>query len=166
MILNLKRVSDEDGASMPFRGEVDMSCVKLWGTKPFDRPVVLSGCVFNRAKILSVDYTAHLDYNLMCARCLKRQRRVEDYRFRHILVQKLNDEDKDDFIVVPDGVLDIGELAVSDILLEMPSVVLCREDCKGLCPVCGADLNEKDCGCRAHFSDQRLQVLGDYFKQS
>ena len=41
------------------------------------------------------------------------------------------------------------------LLMETPFVVLCREDCKGLCPVCGENLNEHDCGHAALIAERR-----------
>ncbi len=102
----------------------------------------------------------------MCGRCLERRRRAETYRFEHVLVRQLNEEDNGDFIVVSGNELDLDDLATSDILLELPSVVYCREDCKGLCPVCGTNLNEKDCGCDLKQPDPRLQILSEFFKES
>lgn len=43
--------------------------------------------------------------------------------------------------------LDVGEEIRETLLLELPMTPRCREDCRGLCPVCGADLNEGPCGC-------------------
>ena len=125
-----------------------------------------SGRLYNRAGIVSIVYEAQMDYNLMCGRCLERQRRAETYRFEHVLVRQLNEEDNGDFIVVSGNQLDLDDLATSDILLELPSVVYCREDCKGLCPVCGTNLNEKDCGCDLKQPDPRLQILSEFFKES
>ncbi len=53
----------------------------------------------------------------------------------------------------------LAELATADILLELPTSVLCVESCKGLCPVCGANLNEGDCGCDRSQRDPRLDKL-------
>jgi uncharacterized protein len=44
-------------------------------------------------------------------------------------------------------ILDLGEFVREQILLALPMVPLCRADCRGLCPVCGQDLNIKPCGC-------------------
>ena len=66
---------------------------------------------------------------------------------------------RDRYIVVSDGQLDLAELATADILLELPTSVLCVESCKGLCPVCGANLNEGDCGCDRSQRDPRLDKL-------
>lgn len=59
-----------------------------------------------------------------------------------------DDEDEVDFSLVgEDHTIDLSAPIMSAVLMETPFVVLCREDCKGLCPVCGANLNEGDCGC-------------------
>lgn len=47
------------------------------------------------------------------------------------------------------------------VLLALPVVVLCGDDCKGLCMVCGQDLNEKECGCERKIADVRLAKLKD-----
>jgi len=49
-------------------------------------------------------------------------------------------------------------------VLEMDLVFLCSEDCKGLCPRCGADLNMTKCSCEPDVTDERLAVLKDILK--
>lgn len=59
-----------------------------------------------------------------------------------------DDEDEVDFsLVSDDDTIDLAGPIMAAIVMETPFVVLCREDCKGLCPHCGANLNEGDCGC-------------------
>ena len=159
MFIDMKQLFEVEGQVIPFTHDLDMSAIELWGTAPFDRPIRLSGRLYNRAGIVFMEYTAQMDYNLMCGRCLERQRRAEVYRFKHVLVRQLNEEDNGDFIVVSGNQLDLDGLATSDILLELPSVVYCREDCKGLCPTCGKNLNEGACNCQTHQIDPRLEVL-------
>ena len=84
---------------------------------------------------------------------------VRSVSYSHILVLSLNREDNDELIVIPDGQLDLAELAGADILLELPTSMVCDEGCKGLCPECGANLNEGDCGCRPSAGDPRLAKL-------
>jgi uncharacterized protein len=54
--------------------------------------------------------------------------------------------------------IDLLPLAREAVLLELPQVVLCREDCAGLCPQCGIDLNEDTCSCEAP-TDPRWAAL-------
>lgn len=55
--------------------------------------------------------------------------------------------------------LDLEELILSDILLELPTKLLCKEDCKGLCPHCGCNLNHQSCDCNKAYHDPRWDVL-------
>jgi uncharacterized protein len=59
--------------------------------------------------------------------------------------QELSDEE---FTAVgPDGIIDLATPIRAAIILELPQILLCREDCAGLCPHCGANLNEQPCTC-------------------
>ena len=64
-------------------------------------------------------------------------------------VRELFEEDSDPETTYPlrGDQLDLERLARDAVLLELPAAPLCREDCRGLCPSCGADWNEGPCGC-------------------
>lgn len=57
--------------------------------------------------------------------------------------------------------LDVDKLIFDEILLSMPGKILCKEDCKGLCLVCGANLNIAECGCDRSVLDPRMSVFKD-----
>lgn len=61
--------------------------------------------------------------------------------------------------------LDVNRLIYEEILLGFPMKVLCVPDCKGLCKVCGANLNLGDCGCDRSELDPRMSVIRDIFNQ-
>jgi len=56
-------------------------------------------------------------------------------------------------------VIDLDPLVREQLLLSLPAYPVCREDCKGLCSVCGANLNERECGCDRHVPDPRWAGL-------
>ncbi len=100
-----------------------------------------------------------------CDRCLERAEfdlaaEVDEYYLFHAPSQTDSlgeDEDDVDFSLVGDDhTIDLTEALVSAVLMDTPFVVLCREDCKGLCPVCGENLNERDCGHAAQIEEERL----------
>ena len=68
------------------------------------------------------------------------------------------DEENDDIILLEDGCVDLGDLAKTMFILEMDTKTLCSEDCKGICPGCGVDLNQGSCTCKKEV-DPRLAVL-------
>jgi len=66
--------------------------------------------------------------------------------------------DDDELYPISDDTIDLGPLVRDAIVLELPSAPLCRPDCRGLCPHCGADRNEGECDCVAP-TDQRWANL-------
>ncbi len=65
----------------------------------------------------------------------------------------------EDAYLLEGDTVDLNEMVNDLILLSLPMRMLCREDCRGLCPVCGADLNQGSCGCRRDRMDPRLEIL-------
>ncbi len=135
----------------------DFSAEEYNGVHPFESDVHLYGRLTNRAGIVSVDAVADFDFCMPCDRCASDVRRHLCVDVSHVLVQHAEDED-DDLIVVPDMMLDITALTLEDIYLSLPMKFLCREDCKGICPQCGANLNETSCDCKKEI-DPRLEAL-------
>ena len=63
---------------------------------------------------------------------------------------------------ITENVADITELVRDTFLANLPIQNLCRSDCKGLCPVCGKNLNNGDCECDRSNFDPRLAVLKNF----
>jgi uncharacterized protein len=55
--------------------------------------------------------------------------------------------------------LDLADLVREQVLVSLPMRSICREDCRGLCPVCGANRNSESCGCQENFVDPRWDAL-------
>jgi uncharacterized protein len=109
--------------------------------------------------------------NFECARCLVVFSYDLKTRFDFILDVKDNQvelsaegEDFETKVAYGDD-LDIGHLVREALLLALPLKPLCSLDCKGLCPVCGTDLNTSSCDCHDKRSDPRWEKLKDFFKK-
>jgi len=61
--------------------------------------------------------------------------------------------------------LDADRLVYGEILFVWPAKVLCKEDCRGICPECGTNLNETDCGCGQSVPDPRMAAFQDVFNK-
>ncbi|MBQ8623423.1 MAG: DUF177 domain-containing protein [Oscillospiraceae bacterium] len=147
MLLQLRqlfnRVGDKKELSLEIPLE-ELGDYSIIGT--FITPISLNGQVMNRAGVVTLDYTMRFTIRHLCDRCLNEFDREYVFDLSHILVKSVS-SDNDEYIVCPDSTLDLNELAISDLLLQLPTKVLCKEDCKGLCLNCGKDLNDGDCGC-------------------
>lgn len=147
MLLQLRQLFDRVGDKKEISLEIpleELGNYSIIGT--FITPISLNGQVMNRAGVVTLDYTLRFTIRHLCDRCLNEFDREYVFDISHILVKSLS-SDNDEYIVCPDNTLDLNELAISDLLLQLPTKVLCKEDCKGLCLKCGKDLNDGDCGC-------------------
>ena len=61
--------------------------------------------------------------------------------------------------------LDVDALIADEMVLQWPLKVLCKEDCKGICTVCGKNLNEQECECDRTVLDPRMAAFLDIFEQ-
>lgn len=61
-----------------------------------------------------------------------------------------------------DNKLDITKMITSEIILNLPRTMLCREDCKGLCPICGKNRNKEVCNCITERIDPRMAKLKNF----
>ncbi|MCM1227954.1 MAG: DUF177 domain-containing protein [Clostridium sp.] len=147
MIADLRRIFYTSGLKQEFDYLVSGTELPKNDSYAFKGDVVVSGCVYNRADVVHLDYSVKFTLSIICDRCLKELDREYSFDFRRIVVKNVN-SDNDEFIVAENDRIDLTEIAVSDLLLSLPTKMLCKDDCKGLCPVCGCDLNESDCGCR------------------
>lgn len=124
--------------------------------------VHVRGRVFNQTGIVRLEAQASYVLSAVCAKCTAPIKRQISVPVEHILISHSENEDNDLYIVVEDMHFHLDELVSEDIFLSMPSRFLCREDCKGLCSVCGADLNQGKCAC-AKPTDPRWDALKDLF---
>ncbi|MDD2443453.1 MAG: DUF177 domain-containing protein [Desulfotomaculaceae bacterium] len=70
-----------------------------------------------------------------------------------------------EYLTFSGDMMDITPEVLKSIMLALPMKLLCRDDCKGICPECGRNLNEHTCNCSTVELDPRLSVLKDFFKE-
>lgn len=108
------------------------------------------------------------EFELACARCLEPVRRTLDGKF-DLLFRPLGVDEGGSERAISAADTEIGYYQESSLMLEdvlreqvllsLPARTLCREDCKGLCPRCGRDLNSESCDCDAAPADPRWSAL-------
>lgn len=126
--------------------------------------------IFVKAKLWSERQQAMLrleinaDFLLQCDRCLDSFEKKVIISTEKPLAREYDSlDDGEAFIISNNYTLDLGMQARDLIILEFPTKHVCREDCKGLCPVCGCNLNTSSCSCDIKQIDPRLEVLKDLF---
>lgn len=159
MLLQLKEVFLNDGHRLEFDYSLPMQDFELNGDYPFKSPVQLNVSAVNRAGLVELNVKADFYYTTRCDRCFEDITKHMKFTFNHKLAVSLIDEENDDYIETPDYSLELDDVVMSDILLELPSKILCKDDCKGICPKCGQNLNQGECKCSKKLVDPRLEIL-------
>ena len=158
MLLNVKPILHTPGKRMDFQFSMDLSDLEFAGRYPVTQPVEVTGQVRNIADVLELELTARTTLDAVCDRCGKAFPQEKEVTYQCLLAEELQNEDNDEIVLLEDGQADVGDLARTAFILGMDSKTLCSEDCKGLCPRCGADLNLGPCSCKKEV-DPRLAVL-------
>lgn len=102
-----------------------------------------------------------------CARCDVEVTRPFEASLDLIAIPRPDDVDPDepvddeDLLYYEGTALELGETLREHVLIDQPMALLCDEACRGLCPECGANLNETTCSCERPSTDPRWQALQD-----
>ena len=119
-------------------------------------------------KRLLIQGDVDLRVSIPCSRCLE-----EVPTDIHFSIDKdiklddsvVHDEDVEDNDYLIGFNLDIDRLIYGEILVNWPMKVLCRDDCKGICKVCGMNLNKGECNCQRTELDPRMAAIQDVFNK-
>ncbi len=155
MRLRLDRLFENPGASLP----VEESFAPDWDDlSPFSltEPISLVGRVENKAGVVTARLQLSSNMTALCDRCLESVSIPVSLQVETTLVRSLANEDEEEhFLVLPDACLDTQDLARNELILNLPTRVLCSEECRGLCPACGCNRNQTECGC---FDDEEQNL--------
>lgn len=160
MLLGLSQIIDRPGASVPFSVSVDLSDLCYGVSYPVSEPVLAEGNVRNTAGVLVMQGSIATTIHGICDRCASEFHRKVAFPIDVVLVTKLESEENEDEWVFPleGDSADLDDIVRTVFVLNLDSKLLCKEDCKGLCPQCGKNLNDGPCNCRKEL-DPRFAAL-------
>ena len=139
--LDIRDLSRRDGETLPLETTVDLS-----EFEPLFTDVTVSGKIRNTVGVLTLRAAVKGTVSLPCDRCLEPVPLALSADLDTVLDLSSSE---DESVTVSDGAVDLAKTAYDALVLAVPMRILCREDCKGLCPVCGKNRNEGDCGCNS-----------------
>ncbi len=123
--------------------------------------------VYRKGKGVCIEGTAVFQTEVPCDRCLTGVPVELNADFSRILAvcdpYLATEGDDVDHSVVNTHEIDIDALVADELQLQWPPKVLCDPECKGLCPVCGQNLNLAECGCDRFVMDPRMAKFADLF---
>lgn len=157
--------------SIPVRETLDLPFVSLAGEHiPVLTPVEVEGRLAGiGGGMVRFDGTAKTTVEMHCARCNTRVEQPLVVEISQRFAKEGNTDDRNnseelsldeiDAEPIENDRVDLESVILYEIQLNIPMRVLCREDCKGLCPVCGTNLNEGSCSCDTSDPDPRWDAL-------
>ena len=150
----MPKVQTARGDKAPF--EFDATAEKLFdeALEDFEGEIKISGEVEDVGRCFVVRGHIECKKNFICDRCLSQATANQVHEF----------EEEFDKAQAVDDLIDVTELLRDVLLAGQPMKNLCKADCKGLCPKCGANLNEGECGCDRFIADPRLAALENFYK--
>lgn len=137
-----------DGTFYPFNESIALSNEVIENKSGrFLTPVTITGTyVIDSESNVYIDGRLRYEIKFPCDRCLKEVTKSFDKRFTASYCLIGNDC-QDGYYTYNNNSVDLTDAVSEDILLNIPNRVLCDNDCKGLCPQCGINLNEAKCNC-------------------
>ncbi len=169
MSIDLSNLFSKDESIYSFESEITSSDINS-DLKEFEvlHPIKYKGeiCKINREYIMNIHI--YYTFKTKCDRCLTTtiknsktslSAKLEDYK----KMQEEEDEVDTDIIYYDNNVISIEDYVLMEVLSSLPMKTLCKEDCKGLCPKCGADFNKESCDCIVENIDPRFEKLRNFF---
>lgn len=151
------------GAKIKLDGNVELDdTVFLGETYKFSKPLKITGEIYNNGQSLTLDANVKGKMLTECARCLKEIEVDVDFDIDELLSRAEDGADADGDIILFDGhEVELDDIVADRIIMNISGRYLCSDDCLGLCPTCGHNLNEGECGCDNEYIDPRWQALKD-----
>lgn len=137
--LDINDFSRRDGDSLPFDEVLDLSA---WD-ESFSQ-VRICGKLRNVVGVMTFRAVVSGVCTAVCDRCLDPAVLPLEAELKTVLTLESSE---DDSVAVEGGKIDLEKTAYDALVLALPIKILCKEDCLGLCPSCGKNLNNGDCGC-------------------
>lgn len=168
MKINIVSVLKNEGGSLTISGEIPAGTLSYLGSGyEFEKPLNLEGVLKNMGGVLELTGSLKGEYKSFCGSCGAEVRGVLETDIDERI--EVGGEDDDDYdkecFSLSGTTLDIFGLINALIWGNLPMKTLCREDCKGLCSVCGCNLNETVCNCDTGVYDPRLAILREWAKK-
>ena len=170
MILNLSDVLSEQHKTIEKDIAIEMESFRSkLGTYPVVEKDPLSVKVEHvKNRELLISGKGRIVLEIPCDRCLEPVKTELILDFTKDVDLNVSDgeqtEELDETNYIDGYALDVEQLLYNEILIGLPTKILCSEDCKGICNVCGQNLNQGTCDCEDTSLDPRMSVIRDVFK--
>lgn len=128
-------------------------------TIAFTAPVRMEGTFSFDGKSFHVTAEGTASYGAVCARCNKPFTETLTFPIDEHFVRDIAWDEEQDVYPYTREQLDLGQPFLDNLFLHLPLISVCKPDCKGLCPICGADRNTESCTCQTEIDGGPMAAL-------
>lgn len=168
MILNLTQVTSGKLSKMPFshRFIPEIEEKTNFGILTIDT-FDIDGFVSKNGSELEIEYQISGSITYECSRCLENVTVPFTKLVHKPIIRSMPEDssDEEDWYLSEDHLLNLELIVTDEILMDLPYQTLCSNECKGLCPNCGVNMNHETCSCSNEKIDPRLEILKNFFTQ-
>ena len=164
MILDLSPIVNNEGKKLNLEFELDLNSAD--SDICFKTPVFLTGTLLNIGGSLELSAKVSTVLECICDRCLENFDKPLECSILEVLKKEdaVQTDENPDAIYFQGNSIELDEIVLNDIILSLPIKCVCSDDCKGLCPSCGQNLNVGKCSCDTRTSDPRFDALDKFFE--
>jgi len=165
MKIDLSSLREKDVMSISVEGEIKKDMLDLGGREiHFTKPIRYEGDIYKTNSGFFVHVNIAYEYSEICGRCLESFTKNGTAVLTGQMTKKENsqlDDEIEDAIYYEGDEVNLTDDIINAIVLSLPMKPLCSENCKGICPHCGVNLNVEKCNCKEENIDPRLAILKD-----
>ena len=154
-MLNIRCILSSDGESLP----INYHTKDIEDSDIIITNIAAKGDFRNNAGRLELDLAVLATVKAPCARCLKPIEVPLGFSIQEYFSSEHPIEDDEDANFISDNKFDIDRYIEQSVFLNIPRMLLCSDDCIGLCPICGINLNKSSCTCETNKTDERFAKL-------
>lgn len=169
MIVDVSNILKEVGAKVDVDCDIDFVKTEfLGGEYKFTSPVTVKGVIKNNGESLTFIAECASTFNTQCARCGRDIEVGMSFVIDENLMQsdgEIESEDTDT-VFFEDGIVEIDDIVLNSFFMNENGKHLCSDNCKGLCPECGCNLNDGHCDCNNEEIDPRWDALVDIMNKN
>ncbi len=161
MKFDLLPILNADGRRLPLNLELDFSEREENGAR-FLTPVSVVGEFVNIGGCIELKAKASCRMEYQCDRCCETFEADFECSFEEVFKKedaRVQDDNNPDAVILSGTAIEIDDIVPANVIVNLPTKRLCHEECKGLCPNCGQNLNQSDCCCDNRPTDPRFDIL-------
>lgn len=164
--IELMSIVKAEGAVLEISKVYPKKCfLEIDSALPLYSDVTLKGQITNLSGSLVLDGVLEFSLLYSCDRCLEEYEKSYKLDFSDVIAKENSDYEEGEFIPYSGSRVLLTDAIYKRFFPLTLEKHLCSEDCKGLCTICGGNLNQRDCGCKVEEIDPRLEKLKEFFKK-